>query len=874
MEDHFEVVFHHGGQFIKDGPLRYEGENISLTFDPDVWSYFIIVSVVKGLGYDGFKELWYSLGGGSVLDDKLKALTDDRGALHMMNLARLNGQVHLFVVHTVSEPEIIHLLENVPHNIGEEEVEPMMHGSDDDGGCEQGHEECQEVGDGECEVPVSEGKMEADVVDGEIEAECDVGESERDDVVQGQIETECHISESEKDDVVCDVGESEGDDGDDDNVHCNVDVPSMDDLVDCDIQEEVGHGVGNWFGEIEVDVEYDAPSWTHISDSDEDVGINTKNDRESEELFSGGESDGEDDDQESYGKFVTFSMPKTMVDYKWDLGTYFANKQDIMDAIKTYAVENGRNLTYIKNDKKRIRVKCMGAKGKCPWMAYCGYMNAVRMWQLRTIVDNHTCSREHKVKLLNSKWLSKRLEKTVRENPKVKVGEICDKISRKWNVGVSRSMAFRAKFIASDHVDGSFKEQYKRIYDYANELLARNPGSTVKVEVEENLGGHIFKRFYVCLKACKDSFVSCRPIIGLNGAFLKGKYGGELLTAIARDANDHMLPLAYAIVEVENKETWKWFLELLVEDIGGEAVQASLTFISDQQKGLMQAFEEVLPRVDQRFCVRHLYANFKKKFLGKQLKWIMWKAATTTHPQAWETEMTKLKEVNLEAFKYLIKIPPRFTTTAKCDTLVNNMSEAFNSVLVHTRSKPIITMLAKICLYLMNKWATIRTKSQSMSGSICPKLKSRLNKESQLTKFWIPSWSALKLFEVCHVFQARDKFIVDIEKLECTCRKWVISGIPCSHALAAMKFLNLDAEEFIPQITSYNEVLPPKKRTLPGRPKKKRRLQEWELVRDETRMRKGGIHKRCGICKEVGHNRTSCQKSTQDGDVNPSSNEP
>ncbi|BAT90819.1 uncharacterized protein HKW66_Vig0139560 [Vigna angularis] len=314
----------------------------------------------------------------------------------------------------------------------------------------------------------------------------------------------------------------------------------------------------------------------------------------------------------------------------------------------------------------------------------------------------------------------------------------------------------------------------------------------------------------------------------------------------------------------------------------------------------MQAFEEVLPTVDHRFCVRHLYANFRKKFPSKQLKRMMWKAATATHPQAWETEMRNIKEVNLEAFKYLIKIPPRywsrsrFTTNAKCDTLVNNMSEAFNSVMLHTRSKPIITMLEDIRLYLMNRWATNRTKIASLSGVICPKIKSRLNKESRLTKFWIPSWSALQLFEVRHVSQVGDKFIVDIDKVECTCRKWAISGIPCCHALAVMKFLNLDADDFIPvcfrkstyqeiyssivypvngqnmwEITPYNDVLPPKKRILPGRPKKKRRLQEWELVKDDTRMRKGGMHKRCGICKEVGHNRTSCQKSTQDGELNP-----
>ncbi|KOM46621.1 hypothetical protein LR48_Vigan07g032500 [Vigna angularis] len=170
MEDHFEVVFHHGGHFINDGPLKYEGESTTLSFD-----------------LDG--------GGVSVLDDRLEALSDDRGAMHMMNLARLNGEVHLFVVHTVCEPEIVHLLENVPHNIGEEEVQPVMHDSDD-GQCEQVHDECQEVGDGECEVPVSEEKAEGDdVVEGQIEAECDVGESERDDVVEGEIEAECDVGE-------------------------------------------------------------------------------------------------------------------------------------------------------------------------------------------------------------------------------------------------------------------------------------------------------------------------------------------------------------------------------------------------------------------------------------------------------------------------------------------------------------------------------------------------------------------------------------------------------------------------------------------------------------------------------------------------------
>ena len=35
---------------------------------------------------------------------------------------------------------------------------------------------------------------------------------------------------------------------------------------------------------------------------------------------------------------------------------------------------------------------------------------------------------------------------------------------------------------------------------------------------------------------------------------------------------------------MEKKETWTWFMELLIEDLGGQEVCQSITFMSDQQK--------------------------------------------------------------------------------------------------------------------------------------------------------------------------------------------------------------------------------------------------------------------------------------------------
>lgn len=65
---------------------------------------------------------------------------------------------------------------------------------------------------------------------------------------------------------------------------------------------------------------------------------------------------------------------------------------------------------------------------------------------------------------------------------------------------------------------------------------------------------------------------------------MKGYYGGKLLVAIGRDPNEHILPIAFAVVEGETKDSWKWFLELLIADLGGTRLCKTYTFISDQQK--------------------------------------------------------------------------------------------------------------------------------------------------------------------------------------------------------------------------------------------------------------------------------------------------
>ncbi|RHN45490.1 putative MULE transposase domain-containing protein [Medicago truncatula] len=221
---------------------------------------------------------------------------------------------------------------------------------------------------------------------------------------------------------------------------------------------------------------------------------------------------------------------------------------------------------------------------------------------------------------------------------------------REHAVGITKGMACKTKQIAKTVVEGDASRQYSMLWRYAAELKRVCAGNNCKINMERPAPTlqPRFSRFYFCFDGCKKGFTSaCRPFIGVDGCHLKTKYGGQLLVAVGRDPNDQYFPLAFGVVETETKDSWSWFLQLLLEDVGQDK---RYVFISDQQKGLIQVLEEKAQTIDHRLCLRHLYANFKKKFGGGTLiRDLMMGAAKTTYYQGWEQKMNELKNVDRDA---------------------------------------------------------------------------------------------------------------------------------------------------------------------------------------------------------------------------------
>ncbi|KAJ0946197.1 putative transcription factor interactor and regulator CCHC(Zn) family [Helianthus annuus] len=489
----------------------------------------------------------------------------------------------------------------------------------------------------------------------------------------------------------------------------------------------------------------------------------------------------------------------------------------------------------------------------------------------------------------------------IEENPEIPVKAVQEQFQRRYSVGISRMKAYRAKCIAKKHVEGDYAEQYTILRDYAHELIQQNPGTTVKIEVDGNPdpgdNTRQFRRIYVCLAALKQGFKAIgRDFLGLDGAFMKGPFPGQLLSAVGVDCNNGIYPVAYAIVESENKESWTWFLEILGDDLG-LGTYSNFTFISDRQKGILPAISKLFPCAEHRYCLRHIHENMKVTFKGDLYKEKLWKCACATTVPELGIAMDELKAFNKKAHLWLSKIPPLhwsrayFSGRAVSGIVLNNMCEVFNGKIVEGRDKPIISALEYIREYLMRRIVTVLNVIEKSEGLLTPKATELLEGIKRDATAYHVQWNGGDLYQVSG--KPNHARVVNLAARTCSCRAWEVTGMPCRHAVAAIweKAANggrvgaleswvhpvhtmerwkevysfrvnpINGRTLWTRVNAPTTITPPKHHTQVGRPKKlrKRSAVELEEMTQSGRLSKKHTKGACSKCKKTGHNSRTCK---------------
>ncbi|XP_043706276.1 uncharacterized protein LOC122655944 [Telopea speciosissima] len=393
---------------------------------------------------------------------------------------------------------------------------------------------------------------------------------------------------------------------------------------------------------------------------------------------------------------------------------------------------------------------------------------------------------------------------------------------------------YRARWIAREENEGTHSKSFLKLCKYRDMMIEKNPGTSFGIQFEnENVYGQMdaygdvivhlqFKRVFACFDACKGGFLrGCRPFIGLDGCHLKGPYSGVLLSAISIDGNNGIFPLAYVVVESEGKDSCLFFLYELRQCIRTDLTTAIaggflFTFMTDKQKGLIDAMGIIFPEANHRYCARHLDKNFKSKWGGGTgLRSYFWAASKAYTKLQFDMTMNGMKTVNKEAHDWLMKNPP-------------------------------------------SMWRLTPNEEEVALRRMLDIVESLQNK-----------------FEVLDGSGVR--FVVNLTDRTCDCGVWVATGLPCRHAGACIHDIRGELEDYCdsffylstyvlanekmiepcPDINSLEDIplLAPKMKRKSRRPKKDRRRKLDEEPK-KSRKSKSNI---CPTCKGVGHNIRTCK---------------
>ena len=320
---------------------------------------------------------------------------------------------------------------------------------------------------------------------------------------------------------------------------------------------------------------------------------------------------------------------------QWEYGTnmirvnqVFRNKSALQEAVCLWALSSMREFWVKISSQEKYAVYCK--KPGCQFRVYAHKPRYETHWEASVVV-NHSCQLEGvltKHRNLTAALIASVMFTEIIEKRDFECSYIMTAMRRQFKYNITYLKAWRAKRLAMEKRFGTFEASYCNLPRVLQVIKEKNPGTYTAFQESEPDANDVttFERAFFSLGTCIESFRHCRPLLCVDGTFLTGKYKGQILTAIGVDANNQILPLAFAFVEGENRLSWLWFFRHMKYGVVGS--RPNVCIIHDRHKGIRSAIKTLQqdqddafywPDMQNRWCMRHMGANFYSYFKSKTL---------------------------------------------------------------------------------------------------------------------------------------------------------------------------------------------------------------------------------------------------------------
>ena len=559
----------------------------------------------------------------------------------------------------------------------------------------------------------------------------------------------------------------------------------------------------------------------------------------------------------------------------------FNSFNEFREALHKYSIAHGFAYKYKKNDSHRVTVKCK-SQG-CPWRIYASRLSTTQLICIKKMHTTHTC--EGAIVKAGYRatrgWVGTIIKEKLKVSPNYKPKDIADDIKREYGIQLNYSQAWRAKEIAREQLQGSYKEAYSQLPFFCEKIKETNPGSFATFETKEDSSFH---RLFISFHAAISGFQQgCRPLLFLDSTPLNSKYQGMLLTATAADGDDGVFPVAFAVVDAETDDNWSWFLLELKSAV---STARPITFVADFQKGLKKSLAEIFDNGYHSYCLRYLTEKLNKDLKGQfshEARRFMindfYAAAYASRLETFQRCTENIKGISPEAYNWVIQSEPdhwsnAFFGGARYSHMASNFGQLFYNWVSEANDLPITQMVDVLRGKMMELIYKRRVDSSQWITKLTP------SKEEKLLKDTSTARSLQVLLSHGSTFEVRGESIdiVDIDHWDCSCKDWQLSGLPCCHAIAVFEWIGRNPYDYCSRyftVESYRLtyaesihpvpnvdrpvktestqvgiiVTPPPTKRPPGRPKMKQ-AGSVETIKRQLQ---------CSKCKGLGHNKKTCK---------------